>query len=86
MIRGFRYFETILCELYQLSYTMSFNRYPKCWQVDCNKGPASDKPNFAAFVRELKQAFEPHGYLLSAAVSPSKWVIDEGTHCFASLR
>jgi len=54
--------------------------------VDCNKGPASDKPNFAAFVRELKQAFEPHGYLLSAAVSPSKWVIDEGTHCFASLR
>lgn len=51
--------------------------YPKCWQVDCSKGPASDKPAFAAFVRELKEAFQPHGLLLSAAVSPSKMVIDE---------
>ncbi|CAH0390045.1 unnamed protein product [Bemisia tabaci] len=52
--------------------------YPKCWQVDCNKGPSSDKENFAAFVRELRQAFAPKGLLLSAAVSPSKKVIDEG--------
>ncbi|CAG7827268.1 unnamed protein product, partial [Allacma fusca] len=51
--------------------------YPKCWQVDCNKGPAADKANFAAWVRELKEAFMPHGYLLSAAVSPSKTVIDQ---------
>jgi chitinase len=51
--------------------------YPKCWQVDCNAGPASDKANFATWVRELKQAFQPHGLLLSAAVSPSKKVVNE---------
>lgn len=52
--------------------------YPKCWQVECKKGPASDKPAFAAFVRELRAAFTPKGLLLSAAVSPSKTVIDAG--------
>ncbi|EFA10488.1 chitinase 10 isoform X1 [Tribolium castaneum] len=52
--------------------------YPKCWQVDCKKGPDSDKQAFAAWVTELKQAFKPKGYLLSAAVSPSKTVIDAG--------
>jgi chitinase len=46
--------------------------------VDCNKGPDSDKPAFAALVRELRQAFNPKGLLLSAAVSPSKTVIDAG--------
>ncbi|CAH0555523.1 unnamed protein product [Brassicogethes aeneus] len=52
--------------------------YPKCWQVDCKKGPDSDKESFAAFVTELKTAFRPKGYLLSAATSPSKTVIDAG--------
>ena len=46
--------------------------------MDCNKGPDSDKPAFAAWVRELKMAFREHGFLLSAAVSPSKKVIDAG--------
>nr|XP_031849252.1 probable chitinase 10 [Nomia melanderi] len=52
--------------------------YPVCWQVDCRKGPASDKEGFASLVRELSEAFRPKGLLLSAAVSPSKRVIDEG--------
>lgn len=52
--------------------------YPKCWQVDCHKGPDSDKQGFASFVRELSQAFRPNGLLLSSAVSPSKAVIDYG--------
>ncbi|KAK9501597.1 hypothetical protein O3M35_012294 [Rhynocoris fuscipes] len=52
--------------------------YPKCWQVDCNKGPDSDKRAFADWVTELRQAFAPHGLLLSAAVSPSKTVVDHG--------
>jgi len=52
--------------------------YPKCWQVDCNAGPASDKDNFSALVRELKAEFQPRGWILSAAVSPSKTVMDEG--------
>ena len=44
--------------------------------MDCNKGPASDKEGFSALVRELRAAFNPKGLLLSAAVSPSKMVID----------
>lgn len=46
--------------------------------MDCKKGPDSDKPAFAAFVRELRAAFRPKGYLLTSAVSPSKVVIDVG--------
>lgn len=52
--------------------------YPKCWQVDCSKGPDTDKEAFADFVLELSAAFKPRGLLLSAAVSPSKKVIDAG--------
>ena len=46
--------------------------------MNCERGPDEDKANFAALVRELKVAFEPYGWLLSAAVSPSKKVIDAG--------
>lgn len=46
--------------------------------MECNKGPPSDKQGFAKFVRELRTAFTPRGLLLSAAVSPSKRVIDAG--------
>ncbi|KAF6212525.1 hypothetical protein GE061_013048 [Apolygus lucorum] len=52
--------------------------YPKCWQVDCTKGPDSDKQAFADWVTELHDAFKPHGLLLSAAVSPAKKVVDNG--------
>ena len=45
--------------------------------MDCKKGPASDKEGFAALVRELRAEFNPRGWLLTAAVSPSKNVIDE---------
>ena len=38
--------------------------------------PKIDKQNYLALVRELKDAFEPHGYLLTAAVSPGKDKID----------
>ena len=47
-------------------------------KVDCKKGPASDKSAFADWIRELSAAFKPRGLLLSAAVSPSKKVVDEG--------
>eukprot|EP00116_Pleurobrachia_bachei_P008697 sb/3468959/ len=49
--------------------------YPKCWQANCYAGPRSDKPNFVKLCQELKAAFKPHGYLLSAAVAASKWTI-----------
>jgi chitinase len=36
-----------------------------------------DKKDFTALLKELKTAFEPHGYVLSAAVSPGKTIIDD---------
>ena len=51
--------------------------YPKCWQVDCAKGPDSDKEGFSALVKELSEAMKPLDLILSAAVSPSKTVIDQ---------
>uniref|UniRef100_A0A1A9WKD4 chitinase n=1 Tax=Glossina brevipalpis TaxID=37001 RepID=A0A1A9WKD4_9MUSC len=52
--------------------------YPVCWQVDCSKGSKTEKASFVALVRELHEAFKPRFLLLSAAVSPSKMVIDTG--------
>ncbi|OXA57388.1 putative chitinase 3 [Folsomia candida] len=45
--------------------------YPSCPQGACGDTPASDKQNFANLLRELRTAFLPHGFLLSAAVSAS---------------
>lgn len=45
-------------------------------QVNCDAGPESDRAAFTAWVRELRAEFTPRGLLLSAAVSPSKKVID----------
>lgn len=50
--------------------------YPVCWQVDCKKGSPEEKEGFANLVKELAAEFRPRGWLLSAAVSPSKMVID----------
>ena len=52
--------------------------YPSCWQTDCKPERYKDKQAFATFVSELRQEFEPRGLLLSAAVSPSKKIIDVG--------
>lgn len=50
--------------------------YPKCWQTECNRGPESDKEGFAHLAAELHAVLHPQGRLLTAAVSPSKMVID----------
>ncbi|EDV54306.2 uncharacterized protein Dere_GG21384 [Drosophila erecta] len=52
--------------------------FPVCWQVDCDKGNPTEKEGFVALVKELSQAFKAKGLILSAAVSPSKMVIDAG--------
>ena len=44
--------------------------------MDCKAGPDSDKQGFTDLVSELRAAFNPRGWLLSAAVSPAKNVID----------
>jgi chitinase len=40
--------------------------------------PDSDKQGFTAWVRELRAAFDPHGFELTAAVSAAKSIIDNG--------
>lgn len=47
------------------------------WEYPGARGGQSyDKANFVRLLRELKDAFQPHGYLLTAAVSAGKWFID----------
>ena len=52
--------------------------YPSCWQTECKEERYKDQAAFAAWVRELKAELAPRGLLLSAAVSPSKKIIEVG--------
>jgi len=52
--------------------------YPSCWQTECKEERYKDKAAFTAWVSELRAAFKPKGLLLSAAVSPSKKIMDVG--------
>lgn len=68
------------------TFEMKNIRDPKCMiftlfflQVNCKLGPSSDKKAFADFITELREAFNEHGLLLTAAVSANKKVIDEGS-------
>lgn len=51
--------------------------YPTCWQVDCTKGPSTDKEGFADWVEELATALHSKGMILSSAMSPSAKVADK---------
>ncbi|XP_013783368.1 probable chitinase 10 [Limulus polyphemus] len=53
--------------------------YPVCWQGRRSSGHTTDRPNFANFVLELRQAFdqEQSPLLLTAAVSGTKCIIDD---------
>lgn len=47
------------------------------WEYPAARGgKAEDKANFAALVTEMKTAFKPKNYLLTAAVSAGKWFMD----------
>ncbi|XP_046455808.1 acidic mammalian chitinase-like isoform X1 [Daphnia pulex] len=47
------------------------------WEYPANRGGLpSDKQNYISMIRELKNAFTPYGWLLTAAVSPGKSTID----------
>ena len=41
-------------------------------------GKWADRDNFADLVEELNEVFAPRGWLLSAAVSPAKFRVEEG--------
>jgi len=51
--------------------------YPACWQTVCNPEWANQKEGFAQLVKELRKAFKPHGWLLSAAVSANSAIVDK---------
>ena len=40
--------------------------------------PDTDKPGFTSLVKKLRAAFDPKGFTLTAAVSASKTIVDEG--------
>lgn len=54
-------------------------------QVDCKRGPKSDKEGFSRLLLELREAFNKEGFLLSAAVSPNKVVIDAGKRTISNI-
>lgn len=47
-----------------------------CWHGVCSTGNPVEKAAYTDFVQELSQEFKPRGWLLSAAVSVNKKVID----------
>lgn len=53
--------------------------YPGCWQSDCQRGPAADRPNFAKLLAELRREFDQQQPRLALAVALSgyKEVIDK---------
>lgn len=46
-------------------------------EADRTPGRAQDKHDYIELLKELREAFEPHGYLLTAAVSAGKPTIDQ---------
>ncbi|XP_046455827.1 acidic mammalian chitinase-like [Daphnia pulex] len=57
--------------------TYNFDGFDFDWEYPGNRGGAIiDKINFVLLLRELKSAFAPYGFLLTAAVSPGKSAID----------
>lgn len=53
--------------------------YPKCWQSDCSKGPASDKPNLTKLLREIRTELQRTNpkMKLGVAISGYKEIINE---------
>lgn len=52
--------------------------YPRCWQSNCGKGPASDRPNFTKLIQELRAEFDKQSppMQLAVAISGYKEVLD----------
>lgn len=67
----------VFCFL-DLKLTLYFILKILFFKTNCNQGPDSDKEGFSALVTELRESFDKYDYLLSAAVSPSKLIVDKG--------
>ena len=58
--------------------TYGFDGLDLDYEYPAYDGVTTDKAGFTALVQELRQAFNPHGWLLTAAVSASKSTTDNG--------
>ncbi|CAL4061012.1 unnamed protein product, partial [Meganyctiphanes norvegica] len=58
--------------------TYGFDGLDLDWEYPAYYGNAADKVNFATFVQELKTAFQPHGFLLTAAVAAGEATSSKG--------
>lgn len=65
--------------LVPLLYEVLFFSYS---QSNCKKGPDSDRDGFTLLMKELSFAFKPRHLSLSAIVSPSQNIIDQGRWCY----
>lgn len=63
-----------------INYILFYREYPGFKAVGpenrTHLGPPSDKQNFVKLIEELRTAFKPHGYVLSAGVRAGKASID----------
>lgn len=60
-----------------LKIDLTVNYFLSDWEYPANRGGSSaDKENYIKLLADLKEAFQPKGFLLTAAVSAGFWTID----------
>ena len=62
--------------LFSWQYLLSNREYPGFQDYGQKIGNPNDKENFAVLIKELHDAFQQKGYVLSAAVAAEKYKID----------
>lgn len=73
--RRSRFIDSVLSFLKQFD----FNGFDLDWEFPAARnGSSVDKQNFVSLVKELKEAFIEPGYILTAAISANKEIIDAG--------
>lgn len=56
-----------------------FREYPSFDAIDSGNrvpGRDADKGDFGLLLKELQEAFKPHGYILSAAIATGRYVFE----------
>nr|ALM55738.1 chitinase [Sitophilus oryzae] len=72
------YRATFISSVITLLQTYGFDGFDLDWEYPARRDStnSADKENFATLIKELKAAFDPYGYLLTAAVSAAPTYID----------
>ncbi|CAH1954839.1 unnamed protein product [Acanthoscelides obtectus] len=68
---------TLVTSAVKFMQTYGFNGFDLDWEFPGQRGGAkTDKQNFSKLIKELRAAFDKHGFLLSAAVNGVGWSVD----------